>query len=164
MRTRLAEHGKKLATSLLFARGASGDRVMRVAAAILDAGPLISLWGRVDKEKVEHRAWAQELFQKFSGPFFTTEMVLSEVAHLTGRDLQIIELVRSGYLLIDASLKEDAPAIERCLMTYPYCDLADASVLAVSERRLKLKILTTDRRHFSTYRRRDKSAPELELP
>ena len=132
--------------------------------AILDAGPLISLWGRVDKQKVEHRDWAQQLFRTYQGPFYTSELVLSEVAHLTGRDVEIVELINSGFLLLGASLQEDAPAIERCLSAYPHCDLADASVIAASERRPKLPILTTDRRHFITYRRRDRSAPTLILP
>ena len=132
--------------------------------AILDAGPLVALWGRVDREKEAHRDWARKLFHDYQGPFYTSELVLCEVAHLTGRDEELVDLVRKGYLTMGAVLKEDLDAIERCLHAYPHCDLVDASVIAASERRPKLPILTTDRRHFTTYRRRDKSAPKLVLP
>jgi predicted nucleic acid-binding protein len=132
--------------------------------AILDAGPLVSLWGRADREKVEHREWAKKLFATYAGPFYTTELVLSEVAHLTGRDVEISELVSAGYFLPGCQLWEDAPLIERCVRNYPHCDLADASLIAASEHRPKLKILTTDRRHFLTYRRNDGSPLPLVLP
>lgn len=51
--------------------------------AILDAGPLVAAWNADD----EHHDWAQALFKKYGGPFYTTEPVLTEVAHLTGQDV-----------------------------------------------------------------------------
>ena len=128
--------------------------------AILDAGPLIAAWNVSD----EHHAWAKLLFQRYHGPFHTTELVLSEVAHLTGRNAEVLAGIRTGKLVISARLPEDGDAMRRVLDGYPEADLADASVVAISEKLPRLKILTTDARHFAAYRRRDKSAPELELP
>ena len=122
--------------------------------AILDAGPLIAAWNTDD----EHHAWAQSIFKEYGGPFYTTESVLTEVAHMTGQDDLVIEGVKTGRFVVAGSLHQDAAAIERLLAAYSQCDLADASLVAVSERKKAMPVLTTDRRHFATYRRADKSA------
>ena len=128
--------------------------------AILDAGPLIAAWNKDDA----HHEWARQLFQKFTGPFFTTEPVLTEVAHMTGQDTLIVEGVRSGKFIVAGSLQQDASAMARALAAYADCDLADASLIALSERRPSVHVLTTDKRHFVKYRRADKSAIPLETP
>ena len=73
-------------------------------------------------------------------------------------------MVRDGRLLPGADIWADAAVIERCLKAYPHCDLADASIIASSERRPKLDVLTTDRRHFITYRHANGKALPLQLP
>ena len=128
--------------------------------AILDAGPLIALWDKEDR----HHAWALELFQKYQGPYFTTESVLTEVAHMTGKAAQIISAIRAGRFLFEGSLHEDAAAIERVLLAYKQADLADASIVALSERKTKLPVLTTDRNDFAFYRRADKTAIQIIAP
>ena len=128
--------------------------------AILDSGPLIAAWNNDD----EHHAWAQSLFKKYQGPFFTTEAVLTEVAHLTGMDALVIEGVKTGRFIVAGSLPQDAVAMERVLFAYAQCDLADASIVALSERKKVVPVLTTDRRHFATYRRADKSAVPFIAP
>jgi predicted nucleic acid-binding protein len=127
--------------------------------AILDSGPLISVWN-----KDEFEPWAVEVFRRHQGPFYTTELVLCEVAHLTSRDAEIAEMVKTGKLLIGASLRDDAEAIARHLERYPHCDLADASVIVASEKRPKLPVISVDRRHFGTYRRTNGTALPVELP
>jgi len=107
---------------------------------------------------------AQGIFKKYGGPFYTTEPVLTEVAHMTGRDAAIIEGVKTGRLIVAGSLQQDAAAIERVLSTYAQCDLADASIVAVSERKNSVPVLTTARRQFSTYRRADKSVLPFVAP
>jgi len=54
--------------------------------------------------------------------------------------------------------------IERSLQKFRHCDLADASVIALSERYRRLSVLSLDRRHFTTYRRADGSAVPVVLP
>lgn len=127
--------------------------------AILDAGPLISLFN-----KDEHTVWAVEVFKRYRGPFYTTELVLAEIAHMTDRDLELAGWVREGKLILGAGLWDDVETIQRCLQVYRHCDLADASIVAASERRPKLDVLTTDSRHFLAYRRSDGSALPVVLP
>ena len=128
--------------------------------AILDAGPLIAAWDKTD----EHHQWANALLKKFPGPYLTTEFVLSEVAHMTGKDAEIIEGVRPGRFIFLGNLKEDAPAIQRVLFAYSQSDIADASLVVLSEKENKLPVLTTDKRHFQSYRRTDKSALPIVTP
>ena len=128
--------------------------------AILDAGPLIALWDKSDK----HHQWAGDVFAKYAGPYLTTEFVLSEVAHMTGKDAEIMEGVRTGRFVFDGGLKADAAAIQRVLFAYSQSDIADASIVVLSEKEKNLPVLTTDRRHFPAYRRADKSALPVVTP
>ena len=68
--------------------------------AILDSGPLIALWNA----EPDHLPWVEEVFKRFAGPFYITEPVLTEVAHLTGRDRLIVEALRSGKFLVPEGL------------------------------------------------------------
>ena len=72
--------------------------------AVLDAGPLIAAWNNSD----EHQVWVQGIFKKYRGPYHITELVLAEVAHMTGRDELIAQMVREGKFLIGASLLDNA--------------------------------------------------------
>ena len=128
--------------------------------AILDAGPLIAAWDKTD----EHHQWANALLKRYPGPYLTTEFVLSEVAHMTGKDAEIIEGVRTERFIILGNLKEDAHAIQRVLFAYSQSDIADASLVVLSEKETKLPVLTTDKRHFQSYRRADKSALPIVTP
>jgi len=128
--------------------------------AILDAGPLIAAWDKTDR----HHAWAVAIFKQYPGPYLTTELVLAEAAHMTGKDREIVEAIRAGRLLLDGGLRSDAAGIQRVLFAFVHCDLADASIVVLSEKQKKLPVLTTDRRHFITYRRADKSALPIETP
>jgi hypothetical protein len=129
-------------------------------SAILDAGPLIAAWDKSDKN---HR-WAISILAKYPGPYLTSELVLAEVAHMTGKDVDIIAGIRAGVFVFDGSLREDAAAIERVLFAYETGDLADASLVVLSEKQKRLPVLTTDKKHFYSYRRVDKSALPLETP
>jgi predicted nucleic acid-binding protein len=132
--------------------------------AILDAGPLIALWGRVDKQRDQHQDWARTIFAHYTGPFYTSEAVLCEVGFMTGRPGRVIEGVAKGHLVIGISLAQDAAAMARVVNNFNHCDLADSSIVALSEKLPALDVLTTDRRHFVTYRRSDKSPLPLVLP
>jgi predicted nucleic acid-binding protein len=127
--------------------------------AILDAGPLVSLFNQD-----AHHAWAVEVFHRYRGPFYTTELVLCEIAHLTDRDAELADWVKCGKLLSGGTVWEHAEQIARCLTLFPHCDLADASLIVASELHPRLDVLTTDARHFLTYRRADGSALPVVVP
>jgi uncharacterized protein len=128
--------------------------------AILDSGPLIALWNT----EADHLPWVEEVFKRFAGPYYVTEPVLTEVAHLTGRDKLIVEALKSGRFLVPEALLDQLDDIGRSLQRFPRCDLADASVIALSERYRRVSVLSIDRRHFTTYRRADGSPLPLVLP
>lgn len=128
--------------------------------AILDSGPLIALWNAEE----EYLPWVEDLFRRFSGPYYVTEPVLTEVSHLTGRDNLILEALRAGRFLVPERILDHLGDIETSLRRFPHCDLADASVIALSERYRRLEVLSLDRRHFVTYRRRDGTPVPVILP
>ena len=129
--------------------------------AILDASALIAAWDKADK----NHDWAVALLRKYPGPYLTSEFALCEVAHMTGKDAEIMEGVRAGHFVFAGGLHEDAAAIQRVLFEYPNTsDITDASIVVLSEKKRKLPVLTTDKRHFYSYRRVDKSALPLETP
>ena len=41
--------------------------------------------------KPDHLPWVEGVFKRFAGPYYATEPVLTEVAHLTGRNKLIVE-------------------------------------------------------------------------
>jgi len=128
--------------------------------AILDSGPLIALWNA----EPEHLLWVEEVFKRFAGPYYVTEPVLTEVAHLTGRDKLIIEALKSGKFLVPEGLLDQLEDIQSSLQKFSHCDLADASVIALSARYRRVSVLSLDRRHFITYRRADGSRVPVVLP
>ncbi|MGA3268989.1 MAG: hypothetical protein ABSE16_19495 [Verrucomicrobiota bacterium] len=66
--------------------------------------------------------------------------------------------------MIAGTLLQDAAAMERAMDSYPDCDLADASIIALSERRPTMPVLTCDKRHFIKYRRTDHTPLPIETP
>src|SRR5262249_9532789 len=122
--------------------------------------PLIAAW---NKDDVLH-PWSRTVFKTYSGPFYVSEPILTEVAHLTGNDRTIVKGLKSGRLLLVDGLLDRIDCVEWCLQKWAHCALADAPVIALSERLRRFDVLSTDRRHFSTYFRRDGSALPLVLP
>ena len=66
---------------------------------------------------------------------------------MTGQDALIVEGVRSGKFIVAGNIHQDASAMTRALAVYPDCDLADASLIALSERRPQVHV-----RHFGQNR------------
>lgn len=90
--------------------------------------------------------------------------MLTEVAHLTGRDKLILEALRCGKFLVPEGLLDQLDDLDRALQKFSHCDLADASVIALSERYRRVSVLSLDRRHFVNYRRADGSRLPVILP
>jgi predicted nucleic acid-binding protein len=65
---------------------------------------------------------------------------------------------------VPEGLLDQLEDIDRSLEKFPHCDLADASVIALSERYRRLSVVSLDRRHFITYRRADGSPVPMVLP
>jgi uncharacterized protein len=123
-----------------------------VRSILVDAGPLIAMLDRSDKN---HRQ-VKRFLEKFRGRMLTTWPVLAEACHFLPEHTQIrfLRWAAAGGLglveLHETALSEIADWKEK-YRDLPM-DLADASLLWVAEQTGITDILTIDLRDFSAYR------------
>lgn len=124
-----------------------------VVANLVDAGPLIGWLNASD----QWHAWAVETLSAVRGPLHTTEIVLGEACwHLGGNSQPVhalLGLVRAGAIQLLHPWPEHLARTQELMMKYERMDAADASLVVLSEIHRDAKIITTDRRDFSIYRR-----------
>lgn len=132
---------------------------------IVDAGPLVALFLVPDK----NHSWALEVFDSLQAPFYTTESVITEAAYfliesgIPGQAL--LDRIESAILKIPFQLSEEAGAISNLMNKYgKRMDLADATLVRLSELLDECQILTTDYKDFSIYRRHGRQVIPLLTP
>lgn len=132
---------------------------------IVDAGPLVALFLVPDK----NHSWALEVFDSLQAPFYTTESVITEAAYflfesgIPGQAL--LDRIESAILKIPFQLSEEAGAISSLMNKYgKRMDLADATLVRLSELFDECQILTTDYKDFSIYRRHGRQVIPLLTP
>lgn len=121
---------------------------------LVDAGPIIAFWNRRDR----HHAWAVENFAALRPPVFTSEPVITEVCHFilsSGRSAEpLLKQIETGLFEIPFQLPAHAGAIASLMNKYEgRMDLADATLVRLSELFDDCQVLTTDYADFSFYRR-----------
>lgn len=124
--------------------------MFRLGKSILvDAGPLIALGVPRDK----HHARAISFAQANTAALVTTWPVITEAAHFLKSDKRrLLELVRSGALIVEEVKRDDMPRMLALIDKYPQADLADASLVLVGERLGITDVATVDVADFSIYR------------
>jgi uncharacterized protein len=131
---------------------------------ICDTGPLIAFLNRNDR----HHAWAVALMQGVPAPLLSCEAVLTEAAYFLredGLDVgALFALLERGVLRIDFDLRAHWPRLQTLMARYERMDLADACIVAMTEQHRKARVLTVDRRDFSTYRRNDRQVIDFVAP
>ena len=131
---------------------------------LVDAGPLIGLF---DADDQWHK-WSAETLQAINAPMATTEAVLAEVAHRLRRLRPAVvilpRLVAERRLIVYPALADHAERIEALLGKYEQMDLADASLVVLSEVMPRAKLVTLDVTDFQVYRRRDGKAVPAIMP
>lgn len=135
------------------------------APVVLDTGPLVAFLDRHDPL----HAWACACIREFSDPMLTCEAVLSESLHLTehcdpaGRT--ILEMLRSGGLMLAFDLGDHLEAVSRLLVKYQDMpmSLADACLVRMSELHDRSRVFTLDS-DFKLYRRNGRQAIPLIYP
>jgi predicted nucleic acid-binding protein len=132
---------------------------------IVDAGPLIALFRTAD----ENHEWAVETFKSLHPPLFTTEPAVTEAAYflisagMSARPL--LDRIESGDLKIPFQLPEHAGAVAALMDKYgERMDLADATIVRLSELLDNSRVLTTDIADFSVYRRHGRQIIPLLAP
>jgi predicted nucleic acid-binding protein len=121
---------------------------------LVDTGPLVALLSADD----QHHQACLDASKNLRGPFLTVWPVITEAAYLL-RDrsdaiAKLLERVRIKKLGLLDLTAADVDGISRVLTDYAdqQFDLADASLMYLSQREGIERVFTTDRRHFAVFR------------
>jgi len=124
------------------------------ARAIVDTGFLVALLNGNDS----HHGWAAGLVPKLRGPWLTAEACVSESVFLLeecGRSSleRLFDWIRKGILFSEHALPERLDTICTELFRYRsrWVDLADASLVLLSDEKPRLPVVTVDVADFSVY-------------
>jgi predicted nucleic acid-binding protein len=131
---------------------------------LVDAGPLV---GWLDGSDQWHE-WSVRSLRVLPGPLVTTETAFAEACHHL-RELRpaldvLLGLVEQGDLVLVPAAGLFAARIRTLLERYPKMDLGDASLVALSEKHPRARLVTLDRRDFTVYRRNDGKPVPCVLP
>jgi len=132
----------------------------------MDTGPLVAYFNGDDK----WHAWSVGALNNLGYPFCATELVVGEVCYFlrkyTRNDSmrEFWELIESGDLHVCATLPEAAPRMKALMEQYERMDVADASLVVLSERYPQAKLITIDRKDFTFYRRNNGSSVPCIMP
>ena len=76
----------------------------------------------------------------------------------------LFQLLEREALRLQFDISAHWPRIRTLMARYPQMDLADASVVVMSELHTRSQVLTLDRRDFSVYRRNDRQVIDFVAP
>ena len=101
-------------------------------------------------------------------PLLICEPVLTEAVYFLREDGLEVEalflMLERGTLRIQFDISAHWPRIRALMARYRQMDLADASVVVMSELHARSQVLTIDRKDFSVYRRNDRQVIEFVAP
>ncbi len=133
-------------------------------STICDTGPLLAYLNRNDP----HHAWAVALMKQVPAPLLTCEPVLTEVVYfLREDDLPVdplFQMIERQALRLDFDVATHWPRIRTLMARYQQMDLADASIVVMSELNTRSQVLTVDFKDFSVYRRNDRQVIDFVAP
>jgi predicted nucleic acid-binding protein len=106
----------------------------------------------------QHHRWAREELNALGEAPVTCEIVLAEACYLLANSQRAVDLALAlpgqGRVIIEPILADDSESVRSAMAKYwPSMDIADACVLQLAERFPRARIVTTDLRDFSIYRR-----------
>lgn len=101
-------------------------------------------------------------------PTLTSEAVLTETIYFLRQDglnvEPLFQLLERGLLAIDFELANHWRRVRTLMARYRQMDLADATIVVLSEMHPQSQVLTVDRNDFSTYRRNDRQVIDFVAP
>ncbi len=131
---------------------------------ICDTGPLVAYLNRHDP----HHGWAVSLMKQVAAPLLVSEPVLTEVVYFLREDGLTVEplfqLLERNALRMEFDLASHWPRIRTLMGRYLQMDLADASIVVMTELHARCRVLTIDRTDFSVYRRNDRQLIDFVAP
>ena len=132
--------------------------------AICDTGPLVAYLNRKDP----YHAWAVAVMKQVKPPILTCDAVLTEAMYFLREDRLDVDplfgMLERGALQLNFELAAHWPRIRTLMGRYTQMDLADASVVVMSELHHRSQVFTVDRKDFSIYRRNDRQTIEFIAP
>ena len=131
---------------------------------ICDTGPLVAYLNRNDP----YHAWAIAVMKQVRPPVLTSESVLTETVYFLREDRvdvgPLFTLVERKAVILDFDLSAHWPRVRALMARWEQMDLADASMVVMSELHADCQVLTVDRRDFSIYRRNDRQSIDFISP
>ena len=131
---------------------------------ICDTGPLVAYLNR----NYPHHEWAVELMKRMRAPLLVCEPVLTEVACFLREDGltvdPLFQLLERQALRLEFDLSAHTARARTLMSRYRQMDLADASIVVMTESHARCQVLTIDRRDFSVYRRNDRQVIDFVAP
>jgi predicted nucleic acid-binding protein len=131
---------------------------------ICDTGPLVAYLNRRDP----YHAWAVAVMKQVQPPALTCESVLTETAYFLREDRlnvdPLFQLIERKAVSLDFDLSMHWPRVRALMKRWEQMDLADASIVVMSELHAKCQVLTVDRTDFSIYRRNDRQIIDFIAP
>lgn len=124
------------------------------ASALIDTGAIIAL---LDASDPWHGP-CSKAFRHLAFPLLTSEAVLTETFHLTGKSRRAKEaawkFLRSGAVVLGTIDDSELPLLRGLMEQYwdQPMDFADATLVHLANRESLTAILTVDQGHFATYR------------
>lgn len=132
--------------------------------AICDTGPLVAYLNRHDP----YHTWAAAVMKQVRPPMLTCEPVLTEAVYFLREDgLEVdplFRLLERGALRLQFDVSTHWPRIRTLMARYRQMDLADASIVVMSELHGRSEVFTIDRKDFSVYRRNDRQMIDFVAP
>ena len=118
--------------------------------AIADTGFIVAIWSKTPAR----RQWAREWLGQATLPLMTSAANLQEAGWLLNNHAYPIQMVLDGDLEINLDTQEEANALHGLMSKYAdRMDMADASIVRLSELHPRAKVLTVDKTDFKIYRR-----------
>ena len=131
---------------------------------ICDTGPLLAYLNRNDP----HHEWAVALMKQVRAPMLVCEPVLTEVVYFLREDGlavdPLFQLLERQAIRLAFDLSGHWPRVRTLMSRYRQMDLADASIVVMTELRTQSQVLTLDRKDFSVYRRNDRQVIDFISP
>jgi predicted nucleic acid-binding protein len=131
---------------------------------ICDTGPLVGYLNRRDP----YHAWAVATMKQVRAPMLTCEPVLTEALYFLREDKAdidpLFQLLERGALRLALDLSAHWQRVRTLMRRYKGMDLADASIVVMTELHPKSQVLTIDRQDFSVYRRNDRQVIDFVAP
>ena len=131
---------------------------------ICDTGPLVAYLNRNDP----YHLWAVTVMKQLRPPLLTSEAVLTEAIYFLREDQvepdPLFQLIERGAVRVDFEFSAHWPRIRTLMNRWVQMDLADASIVVLSELHSRSQVVTVDRKDFSMYRRNDRQLIDFIAP